>query len=107
MHRGPSGTDWDLLGEAAAEIARYKIQQQANSRSKSSGGDGWSGRKGVAMLRQWLRFLTDFPSWLQYRCSVTQAMPPVGSVKLLNVWGGEKAGLQFCGSVNGTSRGQK
>lgn len=74
MHRGASSTDWDLLGEAAAEIARYKIQQQVNSSSKSSGGNGWSGRKGAAMLRQWLLFLTDFPSWLQYRCGVTQRL---------------------------------
>lgn len=72
VHRGDSSSDWELLGEAAAEIARYKAQQQADSnRGNSSigGGDGggWSSKKSVALLRQLLCFLRDFPSWLQYR----------------------------------------
>lgn len=71
VRRGDSSTDWDLLGEAAAEIARYKIQQQADrsssSRGGGDGGTGWSSRRIVRLVRQTVGWARDFPGWLLYR----------------------------------------
>eukprot|EP00775_Hariotina_reticulata_P003585 gene3585-3850_t len=73
-----SGPDWQILGEAAAEIARFKGQQQTlnNSQPTSStpGGGGTSSTSRPALQRQMKRNLrrlmkrvADLPGWLLYR----------------------------------------
>jgi len=70
-----SATDWQLLGEAAADIARFKTQRQAkaassgaSSSSSSSNSSGGAGSSSLLRLqRKWMRQLRDVPGWLLYR----------------------------------------
>lgn len=63
-----------MLGEAAADIARYKGAQQSSSSKLggggSNGGDSSSGslqRQAKRAIRRWQRRLRDLPGWLLYR----------------------------------------
>ncbi|KAF6262463.1 hypothetical protein COO60DRAFT_628176 [Scenedesmus sp. NREL 46B-D3] len=57
-------TDWKLLNEAAADVARFKVQQlKAGSSSSSSSSKGTSKRS----KKRWARKLQELPGWLLYR----------------------------------------
>ncbi|WIA42759.1 hypothetical protein OEZ86_008702 [Tetradesmus obliquus] len=59
-------TDWKLLNEAAADVARFKVQQL---KSGSSGGSSSSSSKSGSKRskKRWARQLQELPGWLLYR----------------------------------------
>uniref|UniRef100_A0A383W1D6 Uncharacterized protein n=1 Tax=Tetradesmus obliquus TaxID=3088 RepID=A0A383W1D6_TETOB len=59
-------TDWKLLNEAAADVARFKVQQL---KSGSSGGGSSSSSKSGSKRskKRWARQLQELPGWLLYR----------------------------------------
>ncbi|WIA22302.1 hypothetical protein OEZ85_004619 [Tetradesmus obliquus] len=60
-------TDWKLLNEAAADVARFKVQQLKSGSSGGSSSSSSSKSGSKRSKKRWARQLQELPGWLLYR----------------------------------------